>query len=310
MLNKMNLILPFFLASVISVNMTGSKTNENIQPPDQSQKPLISFGIITDVHYCDCQPEGTRFYNKSLPKLRDALNSLKSDSVDFLMNLGDLIDRDITSFKQVLQCIDSSGIKTYHCLGNHDFSVESKYKRRLPIPMPDKSGYYSFIYNNFRFIVLNGNELSTYSSSSKAAIKKAEEYIEELKSEALINAIDWNGGISMKQIEWLGSQLSEATSKNEKVFIFCHFPTYPENIHNLLNYRELNTVLGNYHNIIAYFAGHNHAGNYGNFNMIHFVTLKAMVETEETGAYSLVEVYRNKIWIKGSGRERSQILAY
>ena len=44
--------------------------------------------------------------------------------------------------------------------------------------------------------------------------------------------------------------------------------------------------------------------------MIHFLTMKGIVESEKAGAWSLVEVYRNKIWIKGSGRERSQILAY
>ena len=306
----MNLILPFLIASVISINMTGSLTHSNIQPPDQSQKPLFSFGIITDVHHCDYLPEGTRFYNKSLSKLRYALNTMKEDSVDFLLNLGDIIDRDFSSYEQVLKLIDSSGLKTYHCLGNHDYSVEPRYKRRIPLPMPDKNGYYSFIQEGFRFIVLNGNELSTYSSLSKAAIKKAEEYIEVLKSEGLINAIDWNGGISMKQLEWLNSQLGEATAGNENVFIFCHFPTYPDNIHNLLNYNDVNAIIGNYHNIITWFSGHNHMGNYGNFNMTHFVTLKGMVETENSNAWSVVEVYRNKIWIKGSGRERSQILAY
>ncbi|MBN2632621.1 MAG: hypothetical protein JXR66_03630 [Bacteroidales bacterium] len=66
----------------------------------------------------------------------------------------------------------------------------------------------------------------------------------------------------------------------------------------------------NYDNIIAWFSGHNHAGNYGNFNMIHFVTFRGMVETAERNSFAVVEVYPNKIWIKGSGREKSQILAY
>jgi manganese-dependent ADP-ribose/CDP-alcohol diphosphatase len=306
----MNIILQLLLASVMSFNMPGSNTNKNIHSDDQSQKPLFSFGIITDVHHCNAEPEGSRFYNKSLSRLREAVSSLKADSAEFLINLGDLIDRDIESFKPVLDIIDSCGLKTYHCLGNHDYSVEPGDKKRLPLPLPEKCGYYSFMHGNFRFIILNGNELSTYASKRKAAIRKAEEYIAGLKTEGLANAVDWNGGISVKQMEWLKSQLDEASSKSEKVFIFCHFPTYPENIHNLLNYREVNLVLGNYHNIIAWFSGHNHSGNYGNFNMTHFVTLKGMVETEKAGAWSLVEVYRNKVWIKGSGRERSQILAY
>lgn len=306
----MNLLLARLLSVIITFTMLHPEKTVNTGPDDQSQKPLFSFGLITDVHYCTAQPEGSRFYNKSLAKLNESLASLKADSVDFLINMGDLIDRDYSSYKPVLEIIESSGLKTYHCLGNHDYSVDAKYRKRLPLPMPGKSGYYSFTIGDFRFIILNGNEISTYASTSKAATKKAEEYIAGLKAEGMINAVEWNGGPGIKQIEWLGSQLDEASSANEKVFIICHFPTYPENVHNLLNYREINTLLENYHNIIAWFSGHNHSGNYGNFNMIHFVNLKAMVETEETGAWSVVEVYRNKIWIKGSGRERSQILAY
>jgi manganese-dependent ADP-ribose/CDP-alcohol diphosphatase len=306
----MKLILPLLLATSMFLNIPQSNATGNGEPGDQSQKPLFSFGIITDIHNCNCEPENSRFYRLSLPRLKEAVNSLKADSAEFLINLGDMIDRDIASYGPVLDLTDSSGLKTWYCLGNHDYSVETRYKKRLPVPLPEKTGYYSFMHGNFRFIILNGNELSTYASGNKASIKEAEEYIAGLKAEGNVNAVDWNGGIGSKQLTWLKSQLDDAAAKNEKVFIACHFPAWPENVHNLLNYKEVLSVLENYQNVIAWFSGHNHAGNYGNFNMIHFVTLKGMVETEKAGAYSLVEVYRNKIWIKGSGRERSQILAY
>ena len=298
------------IAALITFAMSDSDKFGDYNTADQSQELLFSFGIITDVHHCNCEPEGSRFYDKSLPRLREALKSLKTSPADFMVNLGDLIDRDNESFKPVLDIIDSSGLKTWHCLGNHDYSVDKKYKKRLPVPLPEKEGYYSFTHKNFRFIILNGNEVSTYTSGNRASIKQAEEYLVRLKDEGSINAIDWNGGISVKQLAWLDKEFGEAESENEKVFIFCHFPIWPENLHNLLNYKEVLSVLEKYHNIIAWFSGHNHEGNYGNFNLIHFVTLKGMVETELTGAWSLVEVYRNKIWIKGSGREKSLILAY
>jgi 3',5'-cyclic AMP phosphodiesterase CpdA len=209
-----------------------------------------------------------------------------------------------------LNIIDSSGLKTYHLTGNHDYSVEAKYKKRLPLPMPSKEGYYSFMYQNFRFIALNGNEISTYASTNKSIIKQAESLITTLKDSGAVNAIDWNGGVSTKQLGWLKTQLDESVAKGEKVFILCHFPAFPDNEHNLLNYRDVLAILKNYDNIIAWLNGHNHAGNYGNFNMIHFVTFKGMVETEQFGSFAIIDVYRNKIWINGSGRERSQILAY
>jgi hypothetical protein len=301
----MNSLITLIIASIMSLVPESVKSGA-----EQSQKPLFSFGIITDVQYCDCDPEGTRFYRNSPPKLRIAVNSLRLDSADFLVNLGDLINSGNNSFKTVLDIIDSSGLKTFHCTGNHDYSVETRFKKRLPVPMPSKEGYYSFVHKGFRFIFLNGNELSIYASANKSAIRKAQDYITALKNEGSINAIDWNGGMSLAQLSWLDSQLNEATLKNEKTFIMCHFPVYPENVHNLLNYKDVNAILGKYHNVIAWFSGHNHGGNYGNFNMIHFVTLKGMVETESISSFALVEVWHNKIWIKGSGRERGQILAY
>lgn len=276
----------------------------------QAQKPLFTFGVIADVQYCDCEPAGSRYYRMSLSKLRESMNSLKEDSVDFLINLGDLIDRDYSSFKPALDIIDSSGIKTWHLTGNHDYSVDPRLKKRLPLPMPSKEGYYSFIHKNFRFITLNGNEISTYGPGSKSQLTEAEKYLTALRDSGSINAMDWNGGMSAKQLGWLTLQLEEAVAKGEKVFILCHFPIYPENVHNLLNSDDVIEILNKYDNIIAWFNGHNHSGNYGNFNMIHCVTFRGMVETETTGSFALVEVYRNKIWIKGSGREKSQILAY
>jgi hypothetical protein len=291
-------------------DMPETKTAGNREPGEQSQRPLFSFGIVADVQYCECEPEGSRFYRLSPARLREAVNSFKTDSVSFIINLGDLIDRGYESFKPVTDILDSSGLQVYHLLGNHDFSVDDRYKKRLPLPMPAKEGYYSFNFMNFRFIALNGNEVSTYSSTSKAAMKKAEDYLAILRDSGNVNAINWNGGISEKQLGWLKLQLDDATAKNENVFILCHFPVFPENIHNLLNYKEVNECLKDYKNIIAWFNGHNHAGNYGNFNMIHFVTMKGMVESEFNNSYAVVEVYRNKIWIKGAGREKSQILAY
>jgi len=276
----------------------------------QAQKPLFTFGIIADVQYCDCEPAGSRFYRMSLLKLRDAVSTLKDDSADFLINLGDLIDHDYDSFKPVLDIIDSSGIKTWHLTGNHDYSVEPRLKKNLPPDIPSKEGYYSFVHKNFRFIALNGNEISTYGTGTRSQVINAGKYISALKDSGSINAMDWNGGISNKQLGWLDNQLSEATANKERVFILCHFPVFPENNHNLLNSNEVLEILNKYHNIIAWFGGHNHSGNYGNSNMIHFVTMRGMVETEKSGSFALIEVYKNKIWIKGSGREKSQILAY
>ena len=303
----MKLVFVSFIYLIIFLTMPDEfKTGS----ADQSQKPLFTFGLIADVQYSDYDPAGTRYYRESISKLREALSSLKEDSADFIINLGDLIDKDFKSIKPVLDIIDSSGHKTYHITGNHDYSVEPRLKKHLPEIQLFKKGYYSFVHEKIRFIFLNGNELSTYASNNKGEIKDATDYIEALKNEGSINALDWNGGIRRKQLEWLRDVLNNSKEADEKVILFCHFPVWPENNHNLLNYKEVLSLLEKYPNIVAWFNGHNHAGNYGNFNMIHFVTIKGMVETETSNSFALVEVYKNKLWIKGYGREKSQILAF
>jgi manganese-dependent ADP-ribose/CDP-alcohol diphosphatase len=306
----MKLLIASVFASIIYLSMSDFKDPGSVQSDDQSQKPLFSFGIVSDVQYCNCEPAGTRFYRSSPEKLRDALNRLNSDSVSYIINLGDLIDREYGSFKTVLDIMDSSGLKIYHVAGNHDYSVDAQYKKRLPVVKPSKNGYYSFSYKNFRFIFLNGNELSTYSTSAKSAVRKADNLIRAMKEKGEINAVEWNGGFTSKQIGWLKGELDDAVTTGEKVVIICHFPVAPDNVHNLLNYKEVLPVLANYRNIIAWFNGHNHAGNYSYLNMIHFVTFKGMVETESDNSFASVTVFKNKLVIKGYGREKSQILGY
>ena len=36
---------------------------------DRTPSDFLSFGIITDVHYADADPAGTRIYRDSLPKV-------------------------------------------------------------------------------------------------------------------------------------------------------------------------------------------------------------------------------------------------
>lgn len=273
----------------------------------QSGKSLMSFGVIADAQYSPAAPAGTRFYNMSKVKLTEAYDFFRADSVDFVVNLGDLIDKDYESYKPMLDIINASGLKTCHVTGNHDYAVAKNQKRKLPVL--NKKGYYSFLKQNLRLIFLNGNEFSTYSSANTREKKKAEEYLQTLKDAAAINAMEWNGSMSVAQLSWFRDELDDAKLNKQKVLIFCHFPVYPENVHNLLNYKEVLQLLEKYDNIVAWFNGHNHAGNYGNFNMIHFITLRGMVESE-SNSYSVVEVYQNKLWIRGFGREKDQILAY
>ncbi|MFN8241593.1 MAG: metallophosphoesterase [Bacteroidales bacterium] len=296
-----------FMINTFIADTTGQG---GIKSPGSSVPPIFSFGLVADVQYCDKDASGSRYYRNSINKLIDALGYLQNEKVQFVINLGDLIDNDFRSYKPINEIIAGSGLVFHHVAGNHDFAVEKKEVRKIPAFTESKTGYYSFSAGKFRFVVLNGNEISTYSFGSVRVITEARELLAKLGREGEKNAMEWNGGISDKQLKWFESQLTDAVKSGEKVLVICHFPVFPDDQHNLLNYREVLDLLSNHENVIAWINGHNHAGNYGNFKNIHFVTLKGMVETPDQTSYAIIEVYENKLWIKGGGREKSQILAY
>ena len=305
----MRLFIATLFATIFIFIMPDRKNPQNTRQ-NIIEKPFLSFGIIADIQYADIDPAGSRFYRNSIDKLKDAVSVLKADSVDFLINLGDMIDKDFASFKPVMEIINTSGIKTYNIAGNHDYSIDARYKKKIPLLSDPENEYYSFIYENFRFILLDGNDISTYKSDNKESIKEGENLIAQVKTSGDINGMEWNGGIGSNQLKWLNQQLEEAMLNSENVFLICHFPVFPESTHNLLNYKEVLPLLEKYTNIIAWLNGHNHEGNYGKFNTVHCVTFRGMVETENTNSYSLVEVYDNRIVISGYGREKNRILTY
>ena len=62
----------------------------------------IQFGVFADCQFCDCQTAGTRFYRNSPAKLNDCISEFnKNENLEFIVGLGDFIDRDFASFATV-----------------------------------------------------------------------------------------------------------------------------------------------------------------------------------------------------------------
>ena len=69
-------------------------------------------------------------------------------------------------------------------------------------------------------------------------------------------------------------------------------------------------LLSGFNNLVAYMNGHNHAGNYGSTGGKHFLNLKGMVETPAQTAYAVVEVYPDRLEVKGgTGLRRVELSA-
>ena len=63
-------------------------------PVAAQDKPLVRFGAIADPQYAPAAPRGTRYYANSLWKLSEAIEKLNGENLDFVVTLGDIIDRD------------------------------------------------------------------------------------------------------------------------------------------------------------------------------------------------------------------------
>ena len=166
----MKFLTVFILMAIPLMDNPTGEGSEYTTVAGQYQKPVLSFGIIADVQYADAEPAGTRYYRSSAVKLKEAVTSFGKDSVDFVITLGDLIDKELKSYDPVLDILESSGLKFYHVTGNHDYSVDRSQKNRLPDVYFKKPGYYSFSISSFRFVFLNGNEISTYSTRNRKKI--------------------------------------------------------------------------------------------------------------------------------------------
>ena len=276
---------------------------------DNTHSPLFSFGVLADVQYADAPPAGTRFYRNSLGKLERCVADLNTRDLAFTIQLGDLIDKDFAGFDRLLPIYERLKMTKYHVLGNHDYAVGDTPRQAVPAKLRLKASYYDFARKGWRFIVLDGGEVSTFANPpGSEGYVRAQEILAGLGERGAPNAQDWNGTVSPAQITWLKGRLDAAARNSENVLVFCHFPIYPERAENLWDDKMLSELLESYPCVKAYLAGHNHGGEYAEHNGLHYLTFKGMVETENTTAYAVLDVYPDRLKVTGFGREPSRDL--
>lgn len=265
--------------------------------------PLFRFGAVADCQYCK-QTSAVRKYNLSPKKLTACVEHYNKLDLAFVVHLGDFIDRDFESFDVVSPIFAKLKAPHYHVLGNHDFSVADDKKALVPKRMGLKKRYYDFTHKNWRFIVLDGNDVSLYAyPKDDPRTKAATAFHRRLKA----GTPTWNGGAGDAQLKWIESKLKLAREAKERVILFCHFPVYPANVHNLWNHEAVTGLLAKYPCVAAYINGHNHAGNYDKKGSIHYLTLKGMVDTVKS-SYSVIEVHERELKVIGYGRQENRTM--
>lgn len=245
----------------------------------------VKFGIVTDSHYADTDPRGSRYFRESLSKMKECVELMNQMKVDFLIELGDFKDQGTPPDKKdtllYLEAIERvfqqfNGPR-YHVLGNHD--LDSLFKEEFlevvdNTGIPPHSSYYAFDLKDVHFIVFDANFKSDGSSYKNGDF-------------------EWRDtNIPADQIDWLKADLK---STQKPVIAFVHQQLDCEGDLCVNNAKEVRSILERSGKTLAVFQGHNHRGHYSRLAEIHYYTLKAMVEGSgsHNNAYAVVEVYDN-----------------
>ncbi len=276
----------------------------------QSERPIIRFGLITDIQYADAETRGSRFYRNSLPKLDSCVNDLNRQQVEFTINMGDIVDRNPNDLDAVLKLLGGLNQKLYNTTGNHDYSGISdnaQLYKRLSMP----AEYYTFKKGKWVFVMLNTNEVGPYSNVAGTwKEKELKTMVDQIKANKGRNATDYNGGISSKQLQWLDQVLKKAQRKQQHVLVFSHHPIGCVEGLNALNDKEILATVEKYKCVKALIAGHHHTGAFCEVDSLAVIVAEGMVETADNNAYGVVEIFPDRLVLKGTGRMTSRTINF
>ncbi len=274
-----------------------------------SRQAGVRVGLVADPQYADIPPLRTRFYRQSIGKLTEAVEHFNGQDLACCVNLGDLIDQRWESFDAILKPVAKSRHKFHHVLGNHDFGVPDELKARVPARLGLKRRYYSVEARGFCFVMLDTTDMSAYAypADSKEAVA-AEAERKALAAAGAKNAQTWNGAVGEGQLKWFEDTCGKAAKAQRKVVVFAHHPIFPPDTHTEWNSDALLKVVERNRNVVAWINGHNHAGAFGVHDDVPFITLKGMVETENTNAFAVARLLPDRLELTGHGREPSREL--
>ena len=261
---------------------------------DGSGGDVLKVGLITDLHYADKPPAGTRYYRDTLAKLEEAARQFAADKPAFVVELGDLIDAadSVLIEQRWLSRIhgEFSAIATdrHYVLGNH--CVDLLTKEEFLGAVERERSYYSFERGGFHFVILD----ACFRGDGQPYGRRTSHWTD--------------ANIPPAEIEWLVADL-KATDKPAIVFVHQRLDVSSD--YGVKNAPEIRRVLENSGRVLAVFQGHSHENDYREINGIHYTVLRAMVEGATAGdnGYSLLSIARDgTIQLTGFRQQRSYLL--
>lgn len=266
---------PFLPIGIDAATLTVGKSGK---------EPVLRVGLVTDLHYADKAPAGTRHYREAIPKFEECIDRFNGENLDLAIELGDFIDaaEEVEVELGYLDAIEKVFAEfrgdRHYVLGNHCVWTLTKEQFR------DHSGaratYYSFDKNGVHFVVLD-------------ACYRADGVSYENKN------YEWTDTeIPLEEREWLREDLSRT---DLPTLVFTHQRIDVANHYGVKSGEEVRDILRESGMVRAVFQGHNHLNEHREIEGIHYVTLAAAIEGagEERNAYSVLEVYGDRLEVKG-----------
>ena len=81
----------FLRGGVLTLGSLGLDARSLFGDNVHKSQPL-KVGLVTDLHYADKPPAGSRYYRETLDKLAEAATRFEKDEPSFIVELGDFID--------------------------------------------------------------------------------------------------------------------------------------------------------------------------------------------------------------------------
>lgn len=240
--------------------------------------PPVRVGLVTDLHYADKDPKGTRHYRETLAKLEEAVEFFRVHEPGFVVELGDFIDAadsvetELGYLKRIQASFEKVAGERHHVLGNH--CVDTLTKQEFLGGVGQERSWYSFDRAGVHFVVLD----SCFRSDGTPYQRKN---------------FDWkDANLPAEELEWLRSDLADAGGP---VIVFAHQRLDRDDVHTVRNAPAARGILERSGKVAAVFQGHSHKNDLVDLGGIHYVTLRAMVEGSglENNGYSLLEVHKD-----------------
>lgn len=280
----------------------------------RKEKPVVEFGVVTDVHYNRNQEMRiNRYYRDSDEKLREAVDTFNAHRVDFTVVLGDLIDGDLDSYADLQPIFSSLKKPVYKVFGNHDFldCYGTPLETDVQEAMGMKTPYYCVQKRGIRFLFLDSNDLAVHSRSEQTPEgREARALLEELKERHCNYAYDFNGTLGKVQREWLLSQIKQAEKKGQTVICLAHMPLQPMDI-GACDFRgkEVSDLLESFSCVKAFLAGHHHKGSRMLSGRLKHYGFQGMIEGKENH-FAIVKIYKDRMEIIGFGQQESRTIGF